>query len=518
MNLIRPGLAALSKMNEKMAAKAATRPFYSAVDKAITEITAKQPKGTGDQYLAMIMKTKGVKPAEIKDRGLDVALKGKGKTTGEELQKLADENPPPQVKERVLDNSDGEYDDDGRAVVGNPTHYGPNEYDDYHTPGGTNYREQLFHLPMPKLEKVKPKTLAELQQEGYTVKDFEYDRVTGRSSYKVIGPDGEWVSQRSGASGVSVPEQALIDYGNRQAQDAAREADKSKVFRSGHFGEEGKQLVGHGRVQDMIGPKGEKMMVIDEIQSDWHQAGRKKGYGVKDATPLTPDEDSELMALYDVRGDRTVQETARMHELNDRLNASLGKGGVPDAPFKKNWHELVMKRLVDDAVKGGYDRIIFPPGAEQARRYGIEELGGMEGFYDKIMPNYIKNQYGIEVGQHPLKIHNFDVVRENRGDGFVVVRPGGGTVAKYPTIEEAQAAADQMSNVNYHSFDITPEMRESITTQGQPLYQAAPVAGAVGAGMMATSEEPEPYKKGGAVQKPVSMDAMRLATLNKQRK
>ena len=69
-----------------------------------------------------------------------------------------------------------------------------------------------------------------------------------------------------------------------------------------------------------------------------------------------------------------------------------------------------------------------------------------------------------------------------------------------------------MNEVPYHSFDITPEMREGITTQGQPLYQLAPVAGAVGAGMMATDEEVPQYKKGG----PVSMDAMRLAVLNER--
>jgi hypothetical protein len=99
-----------------------------------------------------------------------------------------------------------------------------------------------------------------------------------------------------------------------------------------------------------------------------------------------------------------------------------------------------------------------------------------------------------------------------------VPKGSGQTIAKYPTIEQAQAAADQMSNVNYHSFDITPEMRESITTHGQPFYQLAPVAGAVGAGMMAIDEEPTQYRKGGVVRKQVSMDAMRLATLNKQRK
>ena len=75
-----------------------------------------------------------------------------------------------------------------------------------------------------------------------------------------------------------------------------------------------------------------------------------------------------------------------------------------------------------------------------------------------------------------------------------------------------------MGEAPYHSFDITPEMREGIPTKGQSFYQLAPVAGAVGAGMMATDEEPTQYRKGGVARKQVSMDAMRLATLNKQRK
>ena len=569
--LVRPGLSAAKKLTAAQAEKAMKRPFYSTVDRAIEDIVGKQPKGTGDQYLAMILKTKGVKPAEVKDRGLDVALRGKGKTTGADLQKLADDNPPPRVTSKTLDDSEISYDKNDDEFVVNPTHYNKGEYLEYQTPGGTNYREVLFHLPMPKSQPVKPMTLAELQREGYSIADFEYQKYYNQSSYKVIGPDGNLVSQRSGAP-LSTPEQALIDYGTSSANRATEEANKSRVFSSGHFGEEGKQLLAHARVQDMTGPNGEKIMVVDELQSDLHQAGRKKGYS-------NPEERQYI-----------VDKLARNEELTPEEDALrlkyLKQDMPPDAPFKKNWHELVMKRLVDDAVKGGYDRVIIPPGAAQARRYDLsrqvdklvwnEDTGtlaaqraggdtgtikyenvtaekladyvgedaakkltqaqdwsgwrtiegddlrvggeGMKGFYDKIVPNYIKNQYGVEVGQYPLKLNDLQVVTANGGEGFAVTRPGGGTIAKYPTIEEAQAAADQMSNVNYHSFDITPEMRESITTQGQPLYQAAPVAGAVGAGMMATDEEPTQYKKGGVARKQVSMDAMRLATLNKQRK
>ena len=502
--LVRPGLSAIKKMAPKAAESAMQRPFYSAVDKAITEITAKQPKGTGDQYLAMILKTKGVKPAEVKDRGLDVALKGKGKVSGEELQKLADENPPPQVKGNTYFEVDELQREPGEPGV----FYGAEEWGDYRTPGGENYREVLFHLPEPKAEPVKPKTLAELQREGYSIADFEYDKYAHSASYKVIGPDGNWVSQRSGAP-VSTPEQALINYGIDNASTASKYADKSKTFLSKHFGGEGKNLLAHARVQDMTGPNGEKIMLIDEIQSDWHQRGRKEGY-------INLNRLNDLDAKLKAEGKLSPEEAEEYNRLTNQESMPKTHGGVPDAPFKKNWHELVMKRLMDDAVKGGYDRVIITPGSEQTMRYGKEDLlEGMQGFYDKMLPSYIKSQYGIEVGQHPLKLRDFEVVRENRGEGFAVIRPGGGTVAKYPTMEEAQAAADQMSEVPYHSFDITPEMRNKIITEGQSFYQLAPVAGAIGAGMMATDEEPTEYKKGGKVKKPVSLDAMRLAVMSK---
>lgn len=538
MNVIRPGLAAASKMTKQMAEKAAKRPFYSAVDKAIAEITEKQPKGTGDQYLAMIMKTKGVKPAEIKDRGIDVALKGKGKTSGEELQKIADERPPTQLQERRLKE---EVDDPEETGV----FYGSEEYGSYRTPGGENYREILIRLPQEKKQS-KVFTADELKENGYRVEGLEYNPYTHQSSYKIIDPEGNVFIQASGKSGVSNEYQAL----NRTATELSKSAEtesKKPIFRSSHFGKEGENLLAHARAQDMTGPNGEKILVIDEIQSDLHQQGRKAGYNTNEAGQQYSNLQKEFE---DYRNELKPRARKLMEDHNfpiesidNYLKSSdyhlanlLGENQkfqdyqneifhldpsrlAPDAPFKKNWHELVMKRLVDDAAKNGYDKVIMAPGSEQALRYEKPELlNGMQGFYDQILPSYIKNQYGIEVGQYPVKVRDLEVVRENRGEGFAVVRPGGGTVAKYPTIEEAQAAAAQMNEVPYHSFDITPEMRESITTQGQPLYQIAPVAGAVGAGMMATSEEPEQYKKGGVVRKPVSMDAMRLAALNKDRK
>lgn len=435
MSLVRQILEKATKGATKGA-----KPFYSAVDKAILDIVEKQPKATGDQYLGMILKAKGVKPAEIKDRGIESALKGKGKMSGEDLVKTAEERPAPEVVQRTLRSE-----------------------------------------PIPSYDE-----LLDIESKAYRIGDFsEYERakelvdMQERGIYDKFGPGETMYSGKE----YTVPtgsnyREILIKL--------PRDESSPQSYVAKHYGKEGLNTLAHARVQDMRGPNGEKIMLIDEIQSDWHQAGRKRGY---------KSENDEIFSAQDIV------------EGPDELP-------VPEAPFKNTWHELTMKRLVDDAARKGYDKVVFSPASLQKIRY--PESGAEKFFdllYDQKLPKFVSKEYGVEVGQYPVKTKDLSVVGANRG-GFTIVERGSakGIGEVYETREAAQAAADEMSRIPYHSFDITPEIRESITTQGQPLYQLAPVAGAVGAGMMATDEEVPQYKKGG----PVSMDAMRLAVLNKR--
>jgi hypothetical protein len=54
----------------------------------------------------------------------------------------------------------------------------------------------------------------------------------------------------------------------------------------GHFGALGENLLAHVRLNDRLGPNGEKILFIEEIQSDWAQAGREKGFGPRAAGSL----------------------------------------------------------------------------------------------------------------------------------------------------------------------------------------------------------------------------------------
>ena len=83
--------------------------------------------------------------------------------------------------------------------------------------------------------------------------------------------------------------------------------------------------------------------------------------------------------------------------------------GVPDAPFKSDWHELVMKRLLDDAARNGYDRVTITPGAEQAKRYGLSKQ------VDRI--DYIPNgdgTYNISVIKNGQEIFSNEGIKAEK--------------------------------------------------------------------------------------------------------
>jgi len=59
---------------------------------------------------------------------------------------------------------------------------------------------------------------------------------------------------------------------------------------------------------------------------------------------------------------------------NDLRPMSLSSGKVPDAPFKKDWHELAFKRFLMEGINDpSVDRITWTSGAVQADRYDLSK-------------------------------------------------------------------------------------------------------------------------------------------------
>jgi hypothetical protein len=369
---LQPGLSVVKK----------TAPFYSAVDEALAAI--KRPKGTGAEFYTELTKQAGVKKAELADRKLEQAFKAKGKMTKEEAQQVLKENPPPKLQERQLTEIDDAtrermldekletsgYDYMGEVPARRLAKWNEEidadmeKYGDYRTAGGQNYREILLKLP-----------------ESFPKRDFD----------RLLTLEAE---QRRGELTTSQLKE-LVDL-------QAKKQTGPSNYISGHWKED-PNVLAHMRVQDRKGPNGEKILHVEEIQSDWHQAGRKKGYatGKEEQDYVDYLSSLELRAKNEAKQDFISEGVAedkaevmasrlakRLAEdprhLADYFGADVkakqmelnkarvdARSAIPDAPFKKNWHELAMKRLLNYAADNGYDSIAITPGAEQAKRFNL---------------------------------------------------------------------------------------------------------------------------------------------------
>ena len=217
--------------------------------------------------------------------------------------------------------------------------------------GGENYREILLKLP----------------KESPTTNDI---------ATKLFGKEMRFLSEA---------EKDAVVAEARRIEDTT-----PKDYISSHFSEP--NILAHIRVNDRIDADGKKMLLVEELQSDWHQAGRESGYAPKNA-------EAQLAASRDRMAERSNEIrriSNRMAELNDsqldEFNAlaqdrqrlqdlqneevewgnriyDAKNSGVPDAPFKDTWYQLALKRVMKYAADNGYERVGLTTGKQQVDRY-----------------------------------------------------------------------------------------------------------------------------------------------------
>jgi hypothetical protein len=142
------------------------------------------------------------------------------------------------------------------------------------------------------------------------------------------------------------------------------------------------------------------MLLVEEVQSDWHQAGREKGYQNKSGKYGERVSDEEYKRGVQLQnqqrnqsGPLTPSEQAELNDIMGRHEASIAGVKVPDAPFKDTWHQLALKRAIKEAVDKGYDRIGLTTGKQQIDRFSDQ----LRQNVDEINFNPIGTQNEISV-------------------------------------------------------------------------------------------------------------------------
>lgn len=372
----------------RMSNKARNPIFYSALLRAVEGGT--MPKKAGakayQQWLDGAQRRGEFKASEREWLGVDQWLEGRGETTRHEIEQFIGENTveleevqlggPGAADPAYADFSNDDVwtreDADGTytAYIGDQWvsngHYtenqaseaglfalqqsqasSPAKFSTYQLPGGANYRELLLTLPVSSGKNGLPA--------GYTLRD-EGD---GRWSFK--GPS---VSSRVYRSREEAVTAALADA-RSEVQNGVGIGD----YRSGHWDQP--NVLAHIRLNERTDADGKRVLFVEEVQSDWHQAGRRSGYTPsKRAVDAAKKRQRELSKIMDER-DLTDAESAEVTELA-RIT-KFNQSRVPDAPLKKEWPLTAMKRVIRYAAENGFDRVAWTTGDQQNDRYDLSK-------------------------------------------------------------------------------------------------------------------------------------------------
>jgi hypothetical protein len=293
------------------------------------------------------MKSRGVKQDELTWTGVEDWLKSQDKSvTKQDLDEYLWANQI-QVQEVVKQS------DLGPAV--SP------RYEEYTLPGGENYRELVLTLPSKKM--VDPvKRYEELN-------DIVARRnLTDAEQAEMLAIENQQFNQESGTVGTD--------------------------FVSGHYKEP--NIIAHIRFNERVDADGNKVLFIEEIQSDWAQKGRKEGFLTKkqERTQSLIDEKDKMVARAETGMSESggtlmriqADDLDRYNEIEKLLaeippedypgyQAGLGSK-VPAAPFvmdTNQWTSLALKRMVRWATDNGFDQIAWTTGKQQAKRYDLSK-------------------------------------------------------------------------------------------------------------------------------------------------
>ena len=386
--------------------------FYSHMGKVIDGIRLEKMGANG---VVSYLKGKGVKDEEIKWSGIESFLEGKKSVTKAELQEFV-AGSQLQIVEHTSGTATFIADD-----------------------GNTYKSEAAFK---DAAYAIADKNGIDRSRVKFII-DTEYDM----DAYAYVGHPNNSIltAEVSEAEGTSPRwSQYKLDGGEnyRELVFTMPNSSYSNKMMSAHWGEDAEGVLAHTRIQDMTTSDGKKMLFVEEIQSDWHNEGHQKGYelGVtKDNTSVFLEENNYYLSTnFDKRAanlnkyyaERVGLTEEQIHdELIEKYNEEHSP--VPDAPFRNNYHEYVLKRLLRMAAEEGYDSLGWTTADIQSKRWSEEFAEGYRIEYDQDIPKFLRKygkKWGVTVGR--------------------------------ATVNDTQV----------WSMDITDSMKDSVLHEGQVLY------------------------------------------------
>lgn len=216
-------------------------------------------------------------------------------------------------------------------------------------------------------------------------------------------------------------------------------------------------IAAHVRTTERITPQGARLLVLEEIQSDWNQELRAALQAAKDQR-FVDDDGNEII------------------EWDEDTNPP------PFNPYLNHWLEAALRMMLIYAVNHGYSGIAWLPGKLHAERFPWANADGLKTFYDRIVPMAVEKlvkPWGakLDLAQFSTLSRNF-VVRKVTGKvSWQVLNLGSGKMVREEFDDWGKAEEFRRSNEvtvleNVTALYLSDEMRADIRENGLPYLGA----------------------------------------------
>lgn len=422
-------------------------PLYSAVERAAADL--RQAKGSGEQMLAAIQRTPGVRQEELEWIGLPAWLREQKSVTRDQITEFVRANrvdvqevtkgfddAKHQEQLAEIKRLEGEWDqherrirelrprvalepgdtEAGRAAqtalrelvdsqnainerlsdvhdaIDQDRRVGRPKYREHALSGGQNYRELLLTLP----PKEKPKA----------------------GSLELL-PNGKWVVRDpSGMRELFATEEAAERHRERMAEVFPKSASVPSAYQSSHWNEP--NVLAHVRFDDRVAPDGSKVLMVQEVQSDWHQEGRKAGY----RKPVSPAEVAALRERVE-RLEKEHRALAQAYNLaKDAEDATFHEANQPDSSWRQSADRMGAAMDAGQAMR------------RRRREFASEDefRAAREAAEDNMLAEQDRHRAGMKNGEFPEWVRHEDAQRAARAAHRVLEAKA----------EEVRAAAQEL--------------------------------------------------------------------------
>jgi hypothetical protein len=191
---------------------------------------------------------------------------------------------------------------------------------------------------------------------------------------------------------------------------------RKKTFKSSHFDEP--NILVHLRMNTRVDAEGNKVLFLEEVQSDWGQQGKKQGFqsridytelakeaSKKEGVEITKGEIEQMVVSAKNNWTSGTKDQVYLRELfgkerADEIIANHRPEGTPTAPFVTDtnaWTKLGLKVALKEAVKQGADKIAWTTGEQQNDRYDLSKQVDEIQYFKNSNDTY--NVYARKGGQ-----------------------------------------------------------------------------------------------------------------------